>query len=81
MELNNIKKALYKQNPRARFQFIRSGIAYYIAPITDGTIDQETKIEVTFEVPVVDMGIAEFHDVMDAKHLIRWISGSRTLNF
>ena len=80
MELNDIKKALYKQNPRARIQSKNDGIFCYIAPITDGTIDQETKIEVRFEVPVVDMGIAEFHDVMDAKHLIRWISGSRNLN-
>ena len=29
MDKNEVKKALYKQNPIANFKFIRKGVAYY----------------------------------------------------
>jgi len=70
MDKNEIKKALYKQNPIANFKFIRKGVAYYWTIIAS---DKEP-IEITFEIPVLDMGDADFEQIMQAKLLIRWIS-------
>ncbi|MCP9200282.1 hypothetical protein MKO06_10205 [Gramella sp. GC03-9] len=67
MELNEIKKALYKQNPEAILQFIRIKVAYYEASLEDGT-------KIRFEVPVDDMGSTDFFPTMDSKLLIRWIN-------
>lgn len=61
-----IKKALYKQKPEAKLLFIRSSKAYYEASVDDGFV-------VYFEVPIDDMGDADFFPVMDAKLLNRWI--------
>jgi hypothetical protein len=69
MELNEIKKVLYKTKPVAHFQFIGNKVAHYTTVIDDG----DTKLEVKFEVPVDDMGTADFFVVMDAKLLNRWI--------
>lgn len=44
MEKNEIKKGLYKENPKASLEFIRKGIAYYF------TVLNENKI--TFEIPI-----------------------------
>lgn len=68
MELNDIKKALYKENPHAVLKHIRKGVVYYSAHIA--SIDQI----VQFEVPVNDMGDADFLFHMDSKLLIRWIT-------
>ena len=65
MELNVIKKKLYKEKPKARFKFIRMGVAYYYVDL------EETRVQ--FEVPVSDMGDADFGVSMDAKLLNRWI--------
>jgi len=65
MEKNEIKKALYKTKPLASFTKIKNGNAYYVASIEDEAI--------FFEIPVNDMGDAEFLMLMDAKLLIRWI--------
>jgi hypothetical protein len=70
MEKNEIKKALYKQNPKAEFKFIRKGVAHYLTIIE---LDYEP-VEIRFEVPVIDMGDADFEYYMEAKYLIRWIS-------
>ncbi len=70
MEKNEIKKELYKQKPKAYLDFIRLGNAYYIC-----SIDNEgEEYKVRFEVPVDDMGDADFHYEMDAKLLIRYIN-------
>lgn len=65
MEKNKIKKALYKEKPEANFMFIRKKFAYYYADLND--------IRVHFQVPVDDMGDADFGFRMEAKHMIRWI--------
>lgn len=65
MENTEIKKALYKQKPEAHIQFIRKGVAYYYADLEE--------CRVKFEVPVNDMGDADFLPTMDAKLLNRWI--------
>lgn len=66
MELNEIKKALYKQKPIAEFDMIRKGVAYY-----DAFIDNLYPLR--FEIPVSDMGDADLLPEMDAKLLIRWL--------
>ena len=40
MELNDIKKALYKENPQAVLKHIRKGVVYYSAhiPSTDQVV-------------------------------------------
>ena len=69
MEKNEIKKALYKQNPEANFQLIRKGVAHY-----SGMVDMEGyEHEIRFEIPVSDMGDSDFMPLMPAKLLIRWI--------
>ena len=67
MELNDIKKALYKENPSAVLKHIRKGTAYYSAHVV--SLDKV----VQFEIPIEDMGDADFLAHMDSKYLIRWI--------
>ena len=62
---NEIKKALYKEKPIAKFQMIRMGSAYYKTETSLG--------DVNFVIPTNDMGEADFLPEMDAKLLIRWI--------
>lgn len=66
MERNDIMKALYKQNPTALLLFIRMGVAYYTTILEGGKV-------VNLNVPVADMGTADFNYEMPAKHLSRWI--------
>lgn len=65
MEKNEIKKFLYKENPKAVLTYIREKKAYYIVK-TDS-------ITINFEIPVEDMGSADFFPEMDSKFLNRWI--------
>ena len=65
MNLNEIKKAILKQKPQARLSYIRKGSAYYYADLTEQRVH--------FEIPVSDMGDADFGAVMEAKLLNRWI--------
>ena len=72
MEKNEIKKALYRQNPLAELNGMASSKE-------DTIYHYETKFkdedgEDTFDVPVSDMGDATFEKEMEAKHLIRWIT-------
>ena len=69
MEKNEIKKALYKQNPIAKLSMIRKGVAYYATIITN----EEKLIEICFEIPINDMGDADFLYEMESKFLNRWI--------
>ena len=61
-----IKKATYKEKPVAHFKMIRSGVAYYHADLSE--------FKVQYEIPVHDMGTADFTPEMDAKLLNRWIA-------
>lgn len=65
-EMNEIKKALYKEKPVAVFQSIEKGIVSYAAILNDNSI-------VRFEVPFKDMGETPFLLNMEARLLIRWI--------
>jgi hypothetical protein len=68
---NEIKKMLYKNNPIAFFDKIRLGVAYYSLFLGDGGEDTEV---ISFEIPVTDMGEADFTSQMQAKYLIRWLA-------
>lgn len=74
VEINKIKKALYIEKPIANLLYIKNGIACY-----DSTFKIEEKPliiykTVFFNIPVSDMGEAEFKPKMDAKLLIRWLT-------
>jgi len=56
---------LYRENPVAKLIMIRKGLAYYDTKTND--------IIVNFEIPVSDMGDADFLNEMESKLLIRWI--------
>lgn len=73
MNKNEIKKALYKQNPKAELLYIRQGIAIYDATIKECEEPIIKYKTILFEVPVSDMGSADFFPEMEGKHLIRWI--------
>lgn len=70
MELTEIKKALYKENPVAKFRFFRKGILYYDALIPGKPGERV----IQFSVPASDTGDADFCRNMEAKHLIRYIT-------
>ena len=71
MNKNDIKKELYKKKPMATLNFIRKGVAYYSTVLnSDNEVDSTS---VSFEVPIVDMGDADFFAHMDAKLLIRYL--------
>ena len=75
MEKNEIKKLLYKQNPKANLDYIRKGIAYYWTVISTEKTEEKLSEsrQVFFEIPINDMGDADFLSQMDSKHLNRWI--------
>lgn len=70
MFLTDIKKELYKQNPKAEYGYTRENCAYYSTEIV---VDGEEK-EINFIVPFSDMGENVFDNILDAKYLIRWIA-------
>jgi hypothetical protein len=74
MDKNEIKKFLYKQNPKAELLYIRAGFAYYDAVIRTSETPVIIHKTVFFQVPISDMGTTDFLPLMEAKHLIRWIN-------
>lgn len=73
IDINRIKKELYKQNPRANLLCIRKGIAYYDAKLKFEENNILSFKTIFFEIPVSDMGDADFTSQMDGKLLNRWI--------
>lgn len=73
MTLEDIKKALYKENPKAKLLYIdKEFVAYASEKIA---IDTEEKIHtILFRVPLTDIGDAKFYSEMEAKHLIRYMN-------
>ena len=65
MDKIEIKKRLYKEKPKAYLKYIRLGTAYYYTELDD--------LVINFEIPVSDMGTADFEPEMDAKLLNRWL--------
>lgn len=71
MNKTEIKKELYKQKPKAEFTHIRNGVAYYETRLRNEEAPYSQPV--FFEIPVDDMGTADFDKQMDAKLLNRWI--------
>lgn len=69
MELNEIKKALYKVNPKAELINVTKDRLFYMTKIMIGTEDKTLR----FFIPLGDIEDAKFEWLMDAKLLIRWI--------
>ena len=67
MQKNEIKKFLYRSKPLAKFQFIRLGVAYY--KVEHPNLEKP----IHFEIPVEDMGEADYGIEMEGQHLNRWI--------
>jgi len=60
-----IKKMVYRIKPSANLTIIRLGVVYY-----ETTLEGET---INFEIPIHDMGSADFTPTMEAKYLLRWL--------
>jgi hypothetical protein len=80
MELNEIKKLLYKQNPKAQFVNARKDGLLYEAFIfeehNDIWADYEEKREVeivSFLIPLNEIGEVIWKSEMEAKFLIRYL--------
>lgn len=73
--VNEIKKALYREKPVAIRYATEEDVFSYGTTLKDGT-------ELHFDVPTNDMGDAEFEEEMDAHLLIRWLktSGDSTMS-
>ena len=64
MDINEVKKLVYKQNPRANmYNISKEGILY------SAEIDEKV---ITFLIPLSDID-ANFFPEMDAKLLLRWL--------
>lgn len=66
MILNEVKKALYRENPPAELKRIRKNYIDYEAKLQDGST-------IYFSVHMNDIGDATFYTIMESKLLIRWI--------
>jgi hypothetical protein len=72
MELNDLKKLLYRNSVQAELiQVNKSGIIYHSHFYETKESTQE--IFVGFVVPLNDIGDAHFQTTMSAKHMIRYI--------
>ncbi len=70
MDLNDVKKALYKQKPMAKLLYVRKGDVLYQCTLTNNEDEFEN---IHFNIPVSDMGDSDFLPEMEAKLLARWI--------
>lgn len=77
MQLNEIKKLLYKNKPQAIFLYAdKGGIHYFLrteVPDKDFPKRLTTSMEFRFLIPLNDMGDSKFLQEMPAQLLIRYI--------
>jgi hypothetical protein len=69
MELNEIKKLLYKENPNAQLMQINKQYLCYRTKVPQ----EDKTLYIHFAIPIHDIGDADFYAEMEAKYLIRWI--------
>lgn len=67
MTKNDVKKELYKQNPKAALLLVDKDGVHYEGSLKNGQV-------LYFSVPFNDLGDAKFYAEMDAKYLIRWLN-------
>lgn len=66
MDQTEIKKALYKEDPKADLLVVTCNFIQYESELKNGEI-------LRFIVPLVDIGYGRFYKEMSAKHLIRYL--------
>jgi len=69
MERTELKKTLYKTNPKAELLYVDKERMLYVTNLWTGSIDGI----VNFSLPLGDIQDAKFLPIMEAKLLIRWI--------
>jgi hypothetical protein len=69
MEKNEIKKILYRENPKAELMNVSKDRIFYMAKIKAEDKDEMIR----FFIPLGDIGDAKFEWLMDSKLLIRWL--------
>jgi hypothetical protein len=67
MEKNEVKKLLYKEDPKACLLDVAKDGIRYLSEVSNG------KIGLTFLVPLNEMGETKWKAFMDARLLIRYI--------
>lgn len=67
MDINELKKVLYKEKPVAQLLSIKKGFINYDAEIEFGAAP------VFFRIPIADIGDAEFLPEMPSQSLIRYL--------
>ncbi len=70
MDKNEVKKFLYKENPKAVLKHNEGSHLYYETKIKDGVWAYH---KIPLDETVNDEGESIFEDTMDAKYLIRWL--------
>ena len=75
-----IKKALYKQKPIAKFHCIIGTTLYYKTTVRDDSQQFPPSYTVDFAIPVDEIGDAVFYNEMDGKLLGRYIVEQETTN-
>ena len=71
MENNGIKKALYKQQPKAKFIKADNANLYYGAFIE---LEDKSLQQILFTIPISDIGDAKLWRDEEAKLLIRYLN-------
>lgn len=73
MELNEIKKLLYKENPPAFLENVRKDGILYISQVGASAERSDEGITFRFRVPLTELGETIWSPRVDAKLLIRYI--------
>ena len=73
MQLTDIKKLLYKEKMLAVIINVSKDGIFYSTRINNGSDIKEDKWDVTFLVPLSDIGDAKFEHSISSQFLIRWI--------
>lgn len=66
MEINDIKKLLYKEKPKAKLIQVTKEVLNYVVHLSNQHV-------IRILIPLLDIGDANFFPEMEAQLLIRWI--------
>lgn len=74
IETIDIKKALYRENPKAELQDVRKdGIVYKATVYVSKGVVNGRAVDALFTIPLQEVGEVIWERQMDAKLLIRWL--------
>lgn len=77
--MNEIKKELYRIKPMAFFQRMNREFVHYQTKFLPMNVLPAEEMTINFQIPISDIGEAEFGEVMPAQLLIRWIVADETM--